>query len=102
MGNGNSDSSIDVILERNPGQQFSEEILEILCSKSDHRIDSKHDAILSEVHLPSLIQDSQIVDTVPEVANDKHRIVWSEEGFPAYQELLLARLPELERSLIFR
>ena len=52
VGHGASDSSIDVILHKVPSLKISEKIKTIICSKTDPRVDSKHDIIVSQFSLP--------------------------------------------------
>lgn len=89
MGNGASDSSIDVILHRNSSLKISEKVKTILCSKTDSRVDSKHDIIVTELSLPYTdLPPAKPVETPPSITNTKHRIIWSEEGILKYRELL--------------
>ena len=89
MGEGSSDSSIDVILLQQSSINISENIIDIICSKVDSRIDSKHDAIVSRLTLPYVgLPDKIHSEAPPSIPNTKHRIIWSEEGILQYRELL--------------
>ena len=97
MGEGLSDSSIDVFLHRTPGTSSSEKIVNIFCSKNDPRVDSKHDAVYSTFNLP--LSDNPSQETLGasfEVPNLKHKIHWHEDHVPAYQTLLSARLLQIQ------
>ena len=97
MGNGASDSSIDVILHRNSALKFSEKVKTILCSKTDSRVDSKHDIIVTELTLPFTdLPPAKPIESPPSIANTKHRILWSEEGILKYRELLSNTLLSLQ------
>ena len=105
MNNGLSDSTIDVLLSSKESCDGSvnlsqESIIKILCSKTHACIDSNHDAIISSVSLkavplPTLSEDNV---TAPRVKHSKHKVVWSEEGVLAYQNLLSQSLPALKSS----
>ena len=97
MGSGSSDSSIDVFLQRKVEKSISEKINNIFCSKNDPRIDSKHDAIFSAFNIPFLSKTPQEkFHGIPEVQNLKHKILWSEDDIPAYQNILSTRLLQLQ------
>ena len=103
--NGMSDSSIDVILfsavtsEGIPGN-ITETLNTILCSKSNHLIDSSHDALISTILLPfqpvSVIFSGNI--EAPRVPHSKVKILWTEEGILSYRNLLSDTLPLLQSS----
>ena len=91
------DSSIDVFLQRKVEKSISEKINNIFCSKNDPRIDSKHDAIFSAFNIPFLSKTPQEkFHGIPEVQNLKHKILWSEDDIPAYQNILSTRLLQLQ------
>ena len=74
-------------------------IKDILCSKSDHRVDSKHDIIVSKFQLPSIpISPQTPPNEPPEVTNTKHRIIWSEEGVSKYRDLLSDTLLSMQNN----
>ena len=98
---GNTSSSIDVILQRSPPQIIPQEsVTEVLCSKSCANVDSKHDIILSAFCLPYSETDKPSQQNViaPEVTNNKHKIVWSEEGIAAYRNLISPTLVEIQAN----
>ena len=96
VGDGASDSSIDVILLAETRLDASESIQTIICSKEDHRVDSKHDIIVSSLSLPFIgLQEIPSIEEPPKIPNDEHRIVWSDDGILAYRDLLSATLPTL-------
>ena len=95
MNQGLSDSNIDILLYP---ENNEETVNKVLCSKTNHLVDSSHDALISTIALPcqpvSELSDNDI--TAPRVEHTKHKIVWSEEGIKAYQNLLSMTLPKLE------
>ena len=96
---GNTSSSIDVILQKTTNSDIPQEaILGILCSRSSHQVDSKHDIILSSFQLrfnpPSPIQSEKN----PRILNNKHKIIWSEEGILSYRELIAPTLLSLKEN----
>ena len=98
---GNTSSSIDVILQRNSSFVINQEqTVKVLCSKSDSRVDSKHDIILSSFILPSqpTQKNHDVNIKAPEITNTKHRIKWSESGIEAYREVISPTLNKLQED----
>ena len=100
---GRSDSNIDVLLESETTSEgfpntSNEKLSKILCSKSNPLIDSSHDALVSTLSFP-LISSPQPPSkdnvSADRISPTKHKIVWSEDGINAYQELLSHTLPAL-------
>ena len=90
---GNTSSSIDVLLQRSPSSVNQESVLNIICSKTNPNVDSKHDIILSSFQLPyKPYTKPNLERRAPEILNTKHRIIWSETGIEAYRDLLVPRL----------
>ena len=99
MGEGFSDSSIDVILIQQPSTKISENILNIICSKKDPRIDSKHDVIVSQLQIPySGLPDPAPSESPPSIPNTKHRIIWSDDGILQYRDLLTSTLLNIQSN----
>ena len=105
MNNGLSDSTIDVLLSSKESCDGSvnhsqESLIKILCSKTHACIDSNHDAIISSVSLKAVPLPTPSDDnvTAPRIQHTKHKVVWSEEGVTAYQNLLSQSLPSLKSS----
>ena len=100
VGNGASDSSIDVILHQHSARtKISENIICIICSKTDDRVDSKHDIIVSQFSLPFIGKPSQDpVETPPQIPNTKHKIVWSDEGILDYRDLISDTLLNIQEN----
>ena len=93
---GDISSSIDVILQRPGSPAISQEhITGIICSKTSHLVDSKHDIIVSSFQLPLLPPPTSRPDKAPVVPNTKHRVVWSDPGVEHYRDLLAPILPSL-------
>ena len=98
-GHGASDSAIDVILHKHSSRNISENIEEIICSKEDPRVDSKHDIIVSKFLLPYTgIPNSTQAKKPPSIPNTKHRIVWSDEGVLEYRNLLSSALQNIQEN----
>ena len=101
MGEGSSDSSIDVILLKHSAIEISENIKKIICSKDDPRVDSKHDIIISQLTIPFIcmqIPDPTPANDPPTIHNTKHRIIWSEQGILDYRELLANTLLDIQQN----
>ena len=100
---GRSDSTIDVLLcSQFTSEGFpndcQEQLLSILCGKTNSLIDSTHDALLSTVSFPPISHPTPSLGntSAPRIPNTKHKIIWSDEGITAYQELLENTLPALQ------
>ena len=104
LGDGNSDSSIDVCLSSAPissdGSPSSPEemLLGIICCRDDIRAsNSHHDIILSSVQLVAKDASSkEPVPDIPTTENTRHRVIWSEERLQEYCDLLHPVLAELQ------
>ena len=103
-GNGESDSNIDVVLQSSvssngaPALQ-TEQLLLILCSNEDVRLNSHHDVIISSVQLPHIqLQPHTPQAGVPRLENTRHKIVWSEDTLEDYSELVSPALEELRAA----
>ena len=105
MGDGKSDSSIDVILsstvccDGTPSPP-SEHLLGILCRNQDSRIsNSHHDAIITKFALSHLDTPAELsTDEIPTEVNRRHRIIWSDESLQAYCELVIPVLAQLRED----
>ena len=102
MGSGESDSSIDVLLSSTVSPDgtpsgATESLLKILCCKEYDWLNSHHDAIISEITLNySEPATESVIDNVPTVVNDRHRIVWDDNSLHLYQELIQPVLLDLQ------
>ena len=96
---GNTSSSIDVLLQRTPSSVNQESVLDVICSKTNPNVDSKHDIILSSFQLPyKPCTKPNLEKKAPEILNTKHRIIWSETGIESFRELLVPRLQTLSQD----
>ena len=70
----------------------------MICSKSSAFVNSCHDVLLSKVSFPRICSPSPSTGnvTAPRISSTKHKIIWSDEGIQAYQELLSLTLPSLQ------
>ena len=93
LGNGFSDSQLDVLLR---SDKSSETLHNIFCKHDDPLISSHHDALLSSfllLRLPkSPPEDNPLA---PQIANDRVKIQWTENGTKEYKKVVdknLARM----------
>ena len=103
MGNGISDSDIDVCLsssssaDRTPSSSV-EKLLGIVCCKDDVRAsNSHHDIILTTIELgakETVAKDPGL--DIPTTENTRHRVIWSEENLDEYCDLVHPVLEELQ------
>ena len=103
MGDGKSDSNIDVCLssstsaDGNPS--FSEEkLIGIICCKDDVLAsNSHHDIILSSIDLCSQEKSTRESSLdVPTTENTRHKIVWCDEKLDDYRDLVNPVLAQLQ------
>ena len=104
VNDGISDSSIDVLLSSRLTSEGFPNIIEehldkIVCGKLNPLVDSSHDILLSSLIFPAKTgreQPENDLLTAPRIPNTKHKIMWSQEGILAYQNLLATALPALQ------
>ena len=99
---GRSDSTIDALLSSEYTSSGSlntsiETLLKILCSKTNHLVDSSHDALISSLQLPPKPVETPTLGNImaPKIVHSKHKIVWTDEGIHEYQNLLSQVLPDV-------
>ena len=100
MGEGASDSQLDVLLYSAP-LQLEESLDRIMCSQENPLISSHHDLILSAFKSSKVpfITPPQALST-PKVQNTRIKVCWkSGEGLKQYKSLLASSLPLLHESL---
>ena len=88
VGNGNSDSQIDVLLYSSD-QNVEEKVTNIMCSQDIPDILSHHDIILSSFTIPTKDKTQPIITypAAPKVQHSRTRIIWSEDGQKEYEKL---------------
>ena len=89
MGNGASDSQLDLLLFAGPVAQ-AEVLSSLTCSLTNPLVASHHDLILSSVPLPPAapVLSSTDLISAPKVKNSRVKILWDEEGIPLYENLV--------------
>ena len=99
VGNGCFDSEIDVLLYHGP-DNVSENLDKIICKLDSPFVNSQHDVILSCCSLPSSPIPPPDKDLVkaPRVANDRTKILWSDEGIENYEALVGTTLASLREQ----
>ena len=100
MGNGDSDSQLDVLLFRGPPAQ-AESLQRIICGKVNPLISSHHDMVISSLPCPSVpyIPPPPAI-VAPRVPNTRVKVLWNQEGQHQYENLLSSALPLLQHSLL--
>ena len=95
---GNTSSSIDVILQTSSSLN-QEVISNVLCSKKNPQVDSKHDIILSTFCLPYTPSSQQTTpSSAPRIQNTKHKVIWNDDGVQPYRDLLSPTLVSLQKN----
>ena len=99
MGNGDSDTQLDVLLYLGPPAQ-AESLLSIVCGKENPLISSHHDMVVSTFSCPSVpyIPPPPAI-VAPRVPNTRVKVLWNQEGQHQYETLLSSALPLLQHSL---
>ena len=102
LGQGTSDSELDVLLFSNQ-HDVHEELVAIHCSQLDHLVDSHHDLLLSVTTVPSQPESVQPPDksrnlVAPRLLNTRHKILWTEETIHEYESLVSHHLPRIRKE----
>ena len=99
VGDGCFDSEIDVLLYHGP-DGVSEHLDQIICKLESPLVNSQHDVILSTCSLPTSPIPPNDDDLViaPRIANDRIKIVWSEDGIDDYESLVGSSLSEMREQ----
>ena len=96
-GNGASDSCLDRIFF--PRNFVHPESLDMIICKLNHPlIDSHHDILISTWTLfDEALEDNKAMNiTAPKVDNTRHKVLWSDSGVAAFQELVFPHLERLQ------
>ena len=93
VGDGQFDSSIDVLLHSDD-KQTEEKVFKIICKHENPLVLSHHDIILSTVTLPviPLATPQAKLISAPRVPNVREKINWSEGGVHDYEQLISPQL----------
>ena len=99
VGDGQCDSQLDKVFF---SKNTRETLLYIVCKKEDPlvNISSMHDMLITSFSSPKItrsVESSKSNPLAPRIKNNRHKVVWSEEGIHAYQELLTPRLKQLQQ-----
>ena len=97
MGNGLSDSELDVLLYSGPGKEV---LNEVLCKLNSPDHTSHHDALLSTSVLPAAKENPLYIEheVAPRISNDRIKVKWTEDGVISYKSLLSNDLEKLRES----
>ena len=98
LGNGVSDSQLDVLLR---SENSSETLHTIFCKHEDPQISSHHDALLSSFYLPKLLlppPDPEENPLAPRISNDRVKIQWTENGTEDYKKLVAENLARMRSN----
>ena len=99
LGNGASDSDLDVLLFSNQNM-VHEELLDLLCCQQHPLVDSHHDLVVSAATIPSRPEASTDRSQnihAPRVQNTRQKIVWSTEGIAEFEKITSNLLPEIRK-----
>ena len=97
-GNGESDSSIDVLLY-SIKHDVSEQVTEIICRHTQPLVLSHHDVIISQSIIPAILPNTSGFvppNEVPRLVNSRHKILWTEQGAESYEALLKPQLQSIQ------
>ena len=98
MGNGNSDSEIDIILHTK--ESTTKKVLKIYCQKDNPLLTSHHDAIMSQFVVPpeSRCETPSYLLLAPRVSNQRVKIHWTPVGTDSYKEVVHPSLSNLRAN----
>ena len=96
VGNGLSDSQLDVLLH---SKEACETLLKIYCKLENPLVSSHHDALLSSIRIPQQstlnLPDNPLA---PRVDNSRVKIHWNQSGAEAYKTCVNDTLPRLRST----
>ena len=98
VGKGEFDSKLDVIIFSNFAST-TEEVNEVICKHTNPLVNSHHDLIVSSFFLPVSTPPPPSLNniTAPRVHNDRQKVMWSDEGFALYKDILGSSLVQLRQ-----
>ena len=98
MGNGNSDSELDLLLYIGE-MNMKENLDKVICKEDNPLIDSHHDAIISSFKVSKVEEPAPLPnEKAPRIENSRVKILWSDEGIANYENLLQANLLRLRET----
>ena len=93
MGNGVSDSELDIILY---SESSNEQLIRFFCQKDDPMLTSHHDALWSRFSLPVVSSDQEkTLPFAPRVPNQRAKIHWTTDGSKLYEDVVSSSLLRL-------
>ena len=94
---GRSESFLDRILFTSSLSQ-PEVLKTIHCKLAEPFINSHHDMLITTWSVPSMKTPATSTDNIvaPKVENNRHKVIWSDSGIEAYQELVIPHLSRLQ------
>ena len=100
MGQGNSDSDLDVLLHSDH-DYVCEHLAHVRCGQVDQLIDSHHDVLISTCTIPSYTSPSvqPHFHPAPRVENGRHRVAWTDKGIAEYEMIVSRLLPGIRHKL---
>ena len=96
-GNGSSDSHLDRIMFSN-NLPHTEQLVSIICKHDNPLVASHHDIVLTSWSLTNLCEKAASEELVkaPKITNNRSKVIWTEEGIEAYQDLVAPHLHRLQ------
>ena len=97
LGEGASDSFLDKIMFPK-SLPHSDVLTSIICKLTDPLVDSHHDIILSSWTLVDEIPNDDCHENLvaPRVPNLRHKVIWTDAGVEAFQDMVLPHLARLQ------
>ena len=102
MGQGNSDSDLDVLLHSDH-DYVCEHLAHVRCGQVDQLIDSHHDVLISTCTIPSYTSPSvqPPFHPAPRLENGHHRVAWTDKGIAEYEMIVSRLLPGIRHRWLF-
>ena len=98
-GNGSSDSELDKLIFSND-LEHPENVTAIICKLDNPAVDSHHDIIISEFHLPRNKANKATCTNnkkAPKVENIRCKVFWSDESIKSYQNIVMPELLRIQK-----
>ena len=100
-GNGLHDAQLDVLLHQAHGDQPTEVLDSLVCKLQHPLIDSAHDIVLSNCHLPAqneIVRNTSENKEAPKIPNKRTKIKWEESNIEKYQSLVVPNLVRIRET----
>ena len=96
IGNGASDSQLDIIIY---SASHPDKLEAIICKKDNPLVTSAHDVVVTSFKLTPVTHQPQPIPTAPRAPTTRYRVLWDDDGTYQYISILKESLPPLIDAL---